>query len=42
MKCVKINLSSSYIEYDDGKDFWNADILYVYNEQEELLEQQEL
>lgn len=35
MKCVKINLSSSYIEYDDGKDFWNADILYVYNEQEE-------
>lgn len=38
MRCVKINLSSSYIEYDDGKDFWNADILYVYNEEEKKKE----
>lgn len=34
---VKINKSSGIINYDDGRDSWEADIIFLSNEKEVVL-----
>lgn len=42
MKSVKIDKSSSYIEYDDGKDAWNAMILFDLTEDKQENKEKEI